>query len=109
MLDPDARWCITCTLLDDVEESAHAATCDDCRASDLNKDEVVADPFFNRLYKAVQYKKAGVPVMELAQTLDDTLAIFAVENEIEKIRQELRAEERENNNGGDLLSIEEIE
>ena len=62
-----------------------------------------------RIYRAVQYKKAGVPVMDLAQTLDDTLAIFAVENELERLRQEQRAEDRERENGGDLLGIEAIE
>ena len=109
MVDPDARWCATCTILDDVEPDAHDATCTDCRASDQNKDVVAADPFFMRIYRAVQYKKAGVPVLDLAKTLDDTLAIFAVENELERLRQEQRAEDRERENGGDLLGIEAIE
>ena len=78
----------------DVVPEAHEATCHDCIASDLNKDIVVEDPYFTRIWRAVQLKKAGIPVLELVTHLDDAIAIHAVEAKISEIQHDKLKEER---------------
>jgi hypothetical protein len=68
-----------------VEPEAHEATCADCIASEQNKDVVLEDPYFVRIWRSVQFKVAGIPVLELIDSLDDALAIQAVEAKIREI------------------------
>lgn len=76
------------------------ATCRDCIASDLNKDTVTRDPYFMRIWKAMELKRAGVDVLELASSVDDILAIATVEREAERIAYEKAKEEAEVNRKG---------
>lgn len=92
---PESRWCKTCTILLDVVEEEHEETCRACIDSDENKDVVMEDLYFRRLWKAVQYKHAGVPVLDLVGDLDEVLDIQVVENEIERIQYEQAKEGRD--------------
>uniref|UniRef100_A0A6M3LAY6 Uncharacterized protein n=1 Tax=viral metagenome TaxID=1070528 RepID=A0A6M3LAY6_9ZZZZ len=53
------------------------------------------DPYFGRIWKALQYKKAGIPVLELVTSLDDSLCIQAVESAISEHEHEQRESKRE--------------
>ncbi len=75
-------------MIEQVEHAAIEQTCRDCRASDQNKDVAFQDPYFRRIWKAAHLKVAGVPVMDLATTLDDVLAIHTVESEMKRIAQD---------------------
>ena len=101
LLDTDARWCRDCTILEEVEPEAHEATCSDCRDSDENKDVVMADPYFARVWKALQYKKSGIPVLDLVTDLDDALCIQAVEAAVSEVEHEQREAERQRGAGRD--------
>ena len=79
--------------MQEVEPDAIEATCADCIASDNSKDVAMRDEYFRRIWRAVQLKRAGIPVMELIETLDDALAIQAVESEAESIEYEKRRED----------------
>lgn len=113
LLDPESRWCSTCTILNDVDPSEHEETCRHCIASDENKDVVAQDPYFTRIWKAAQLKRAGIPVLNLISDLDDALAIHTVETEIERIYYEKLKEEQGTEQQGrpgkvpQLLQIEE--
>ena len=100
LLDPDTRWCRTCKVIQEAEPGDEEETCRQCIASDENKDVVVEDPYFRKIWEAAQLKAAGIPVMDLVATLDDALAIHAVSQEAERIgieraREELEDEEEE--------------
>jgi hypothetical protein len=107
LLDDDARWCRTCTIVQDVEEAALEQTCADCIEGDENKDVVMEDPYFVRVWRAVQLKRAGLPVLDLIDSLDDALAIHAVEAEVEHVQYEKRKAEGAGNQDKGLLQIEE--
>jgi len=95
LLDEGARWCQNCPLIQQVEPEAREATCQDCRASDQNKDVVLEDPYFVRMWRGVQLKKAGIPVLELIEDLDDALVLQAIEVKVDEIHREQRETERE--------------
>jgi len=114
LLDTASRWCNQCTLLDDAPDDEHEEICRQCRESDENKDVVLEDPYFVRIWRAVQLKRAGVPALELVASLDEVLAIQAVADEAEKIQieqwEENQAEQtdtRRRQRQDRLLQIEE--
>ena len=114
LLDEASRWCNQCTLLDEAEEDEHEEICRQCRASDENKDVVLEDPYFVRLWKAVQLKRAGIPVLDLVANLDEVLAIQTIADEAEEIQleqmqdqQEEQAEGRRRSKPQKLMQIEE--
>lgn len=95
MLDPDTRWCRTCKVIEEAEPGDEEETCRQCIASDENKDVVVRDGYFARVWRAAQLKAAGISILELISTLDDALAIQAVSQEAERLAIEQAQEEYE--------------
>lgn len=53
------------------------------------------DPYFVRMWRGVQLKKAGIPVLELIDDLDDALVLQAIEAKIQEIHREQAEEGRE--------------
>lgn len=113
-MDDDARWCNTCTELVHEDPAGWDDVCRQCREGDENKDIVVQDAGFVRLWRAVQYKAAGIPVLDLIADLDDALAIKAIEDQVQvnqaedleeqrDRRQQARAAQRPNG----LIQVEE--
>ena len=95
-MDDDAFWCSACPIIHQVEPSAIEQTCTECRASDQNKDAPFEDPYFRRIWLAAQLKIAGVPVLDLSSSLDDVLAIQAVENQMREIAHDNAVQEARN-------------
>ncbi len=95
-MDEDARWCQGCPLVREVEPEAREATCHDCIASDLNKDIIFEDLFFSRMWRGLQLKQAGIPVMEIIQDLDEALILQAMETKIKEVHRQQQEDKRDN-------------
>ncbi len=95
-MDEDARWCQGCPLVREVEPEAQEETCRDCIASDLNKDIIFEDLFFARMWRGLQLKQAGIPVMEIIQDLDEALILQAMETKIKEVHRQQQEDKRDN-------------